>query len=172
LKDGCVPVACAAFVAQHSFSRRKTPIAHGRPDADDLNQARLFGGKIRKKMLSIESISQFADVEVPGDASLQTKLHMGNVIAEGPRSLYERRCFFCIDVAETCTQCGVCSDICPVGAIDPENSAAIDQTKCIQCCACLKYCPEQLRTKNFSELGKRITLWLNKLPKMEPELFL
>ena len=171
-KDGCVPIACAAFIAQHSFSSSKTPIAHGRPDADDLNQARLFGEEIREKMLSIESANQLADVEVPGDAFLQTKLHMGNVIAEGPRSLYERRCFFCIDVAENCTQCGVCSDICAVCAIDPENSAAIDQTKCIQCCACLKYCPEQARTKSLTQLGERVTLGLSKLLKMEPELFL
>lgn len=172
IEDGCVPIACAAFVAQHSFSSPKLPIAHGRSDADDLNQARLFGNEVRRKMLSIESISQLADIEVPGDASLQTKLYMGNVVAEGFRSLYERRCFFCIDVAETCTQRGVCADVCPVGAIDPENSAAIDQAKCIQCCTCLKYCPEQVRVKNLSELGERVTLGLSKLPKMKPELFL
>ncbi len=172
IKNGCLPIACAAFVAQHSFSTRKTPIAHGRPDANDLNQARLFGEEIRKKMFAIESISSLADVDVPGDAALQTKLHMGNVVAEGPRSLYERRCFFRIDVAETCTQCGVCADVCPVGAIDPENSATVDQAKCIQCCACLKYCPEQVRTKTLSELGERVTQGLSKLPKKEPELFL
>jgi flavodoxin/NAD-dependent dihydropyrimidine dehydrogenase PreA subunit len=132
IKRKCVPIACAAFVAQHTFSSHKTPIAHGRPDADDLNQAKLFGENIRKKMFAIESISSFADVDVPGDAALQTKLHMGNVVAKGPRSLYERRCFFLIDVAETCTQCGICADVCPVGAIDPENSATVDQDKCIQ----------------------------------------
>jgi hypothetical protein len=49
IKRGCVPIACAAFVAQHSFSSHKKPIAHGRPDTDDLNQAKLFGEEIRKK---------------------------------------------------------------------------------------------------------------------------
>ena len=35
---GCIPVACAAFIGEHSFSSSETPTAQGRPDADDLTQ--------------------------------------------------------------------------------------------------------------------------------------
>ena len=65
--------------------------------------------------------------------------------------------FFCIKVAETWIECGVCAEVCPVGSIDPENSATIDQTKCIQCCACLKYCPEQAMTKMLKPITKKET---------------
>ncbi|WP_245628589.1 flavodoxin family protein [Salidesulfovibrio brasiliensis] len=33
---GCIPVAGAAFVGEHSFSSPETPTAQGRPDQNDL----------------------------------------------------------------------------------------------------------------------------------------
>jgi len=49
-------------------------------------------------------------------------------------------------VNEKCSQCGVCAQVCPVDAIDSENSALIDEQECILCCACIKACPENART--------------------------
>ena len=62
LKNGCIPIACAAYIGEHSFSNTKAPIAAGRPDADDLENAKAFGKKIGGKIASIASIGEAADI--------------------------------------------------------------------------------------------------------------
>ena len=42
-RQGFVPVAAAAFVGEHSYSTPETPVAAGRPDAQDLARA-AYGG--------------------------------------------------------------------------------------------------------------------------------
>ncbi len=45
----------------------------------------------------------------------------------------------------TCTQCGACIKVCPVGAIyrDEEGIVRILDEKCIGCQACVTACPEK-----------------------------
>ncbi len=45
---------------------------------------------------------------------------------------------------KTCTQCGVCAEVCPVGAIHQNEKGAyyIDPDECIACMACVEECPE------------------------------
>lgn len=40
---GFVPLTAGAFIGEHSYSTPELPIAAGRPDTDDLQQAREFG---------------------------------------------------------------------------------------------------------------------------------
>lgn len=47
---GFVPVAAGAFVGEHSYSAPATPIAPGRPDAQDLAAATAFGAQVREKL--------------------------------------------------------------------------------------------------------------------------
>lgn len=128
---GGVPIAGAAYIGEHSFSNAETP-SLGRPDANDLAHAKHLGQKIREKLLSVQSVSQLSEVEVPGSYPY-----------EGATTLWD---VDFIAVSEECTQCGVCAKVCPVGAVDPDNSSIIDQHKCITCCACLKKCPQNART--------------------------
>jgi NADH-quinone oxidoreductase subunit F len=46
---------------------------------------------------------------------------------------------------ERCRGCGLCSDICPAGAISGERKAAhvIDPEACIKCGSCMTVCPEK-----------------------------
>ncbi|MFA9393830.1 MAG: EFR1 family ferrodoxin [Halodesulfovibrio sp.] len=129
---GCIPIAGAAFVGEHSFSNSETPVALGRPTEDDLNCAKIFGQNIHEKLQSISSTSQISSVSVPGSYPYGgvTKLWDVDFIA----------------VDNSCTQCGVCADVCPVGAIDLLHSTIIDQVKCITCCACIKNCPNSARS--------------------------
>ena len=129
---GCRPIACAAFIGEHSFSSPELPTAQGRPDAKDLSHAELFGKKIRGKLRCSSSAGHISEPRIPGDYPYGGITELWDVDF--------------IAVGDGCVQCGICAEVCPVGAIDPENSAVIDVQRCITCCACIKSCPQNART--------------------------
>jgi ferredoxin len=155
---GCIPVAAAAFIGEHSFSSADTPIAVARPDAADLRQAELFGRTVRRKLRSMASAEEILDVEVPGNRPYRERLTRppGYFIATG----------------DACVQCGACAEACPVGAIDPEDSTRANEDECILCCACVKSCPESARSMRASWL-KDIAVRLSEdcRARKEPECF-
>lgn len=129
---GCVPIAGAAFVGEHSFSSPDLPTAQGRPDGGDLLRAEEFGRGILEKLRSISSVDGAPDLGVPGDYPYGGITELWSVDF--------------IEVSDECIQCGICAEGCPVGAIDPEDSSVIDKEKCFTCCACIKNCPQEART--------------------------
>lgn len=156
---GCIPIAGAAYIGEHSFSTPEIPTAHGRPDASDLDHAESFGRKIFAKLDVVSSVDDIADIDISGDTPYGgiTKLWDVDFIAVG----------------DECTQCGICTDECPVGAIDPDDSHVIDVVKCITCCACIKGCPQNARTIKAG-LVKDAQLRLHTLHNehKEPEIFI
>jgi ferredoxin len=44
-------------------------------------------------------------------------------------------------VGDTCTACGTCAKVCPVGNIAMENDRPVFLHHCELCCACLNFCP-------------------------------
>ncbi len=48
----------------------------------------------------------------------------------------------------TCTQCGICAEVCPVGAIHRRSDGVytIDSQECSYCGVCIIACPEQVIT--------------------------
>lgn len=128
---GGLPIAGAAYIGEHSFSNSETPSA-GRPNKEDLSHAGSFGKRIREKLQSAESLSEMAEVEVPGTYPYAGMTELWDVDF--------------IEVSDKCTQCHTCSERCPMGAIAPHASAEIDHEKCITCCACLKACPQNARS--------------------------
>jgi ferredoxin len=158
-KRGCVPIAGAAYIGEHSFSSSDIPTAEGRPDSHDLNHAEQFGRKINEKLLSVSSVSHISNINIPGDYPYGgiTKLWSVDFI----------------EVSNECKQCGFCAEVCPVGAIDAVKSNLIDKKKCVTCCACIKNCPQNVR-KMKSGPVKDAAIRLNKLYKerKEPAYFL
>jgi ferredoxin len=154
IQRGCIPIACAAYIGEHSFSSSEIPTAEGRPDASDLIHAEIFGRKIYEKLLSLSSIDQIADINIPGNYPYGGITKLWNVDF--------------IEISNECMQCGICAEGCPVGAIDLENSNLIDREKCITCCACIKTCPHNARTMKPS-LVKDAAIRLNNLYKERKE---
>jgi len=157
-RRGGRPIACAAFVGEHSFSSADVPIAASRPDTTDLNLAETFGRKIGERLREMSSPDQIFDVSVPGK-----------------RPYRESEDLFSIDFLSTsdeCVSCGVCAESCPVGAIDAEDSSLVDTERCILCCACIKKCPENARTMKEGAV-KNIAIRLRGTCKerKEPSLF-
>ncbi|HZD43115.1 MAG TPA: EFR1 family ferrodoxin [Methanomicrobiales archaeon] len=156
---GCRPIAGAAYIGEHSFSDDETPTANGRPDASDLHHAESFGRRIQEKLTAIPSVDQISDVDIPGCHPYRGDSRLWTVDF--------------IAVSDVCTQCGLCAEKCPVGAIDPEESNRIDTKKCITCCACIKSCPQSARSMKPG-LVKDAQLRLHTLynERKEPEYFL
>jgi ferredoxin len=158
IRCGCKPIAGAAFIGEHSFSSNEIPTAKDRPDASDLQHAESFGREIHKKLNAISSVDQIADVNIPGCHPYRWDGKLWSVDF--------------ITISDECTQCGICAEKCPVGAIDSENSKIINQEKCITCCACIKSCLQNARTMKPS-LVKDAAIRLNKLysERKEPVFF-
>ncbi|WFN37873.1 EFR1 family ferrodoxin [Methanomicrobium antiquum] len=156
---GFITVAGAAFIGEHSFSTKSTPIAKDRPDKDDISKAEFFGKKIQEKLKAISSPEKNSNLIIPGTHPYRgdSKLWITDFI----------------EVSDACIQCGVCADVCPCGAVSPDKSSSVDIEKCITCCACIKKCPEHARSIKpgmVSDASNRLfTLYSQ---RKEPEYFL
>lgn len=146
-RQGFVPVAAAAFVGEHSYSTPETPIAAGRPDAQDLTAAEAFGRAIRQKIdagaCSPVDAAQLKERRAP---SLSTLRFIRFVLKYRHQQKRHPVVYLPECDAERCTLCGRCAAICPVGAISRGDETRTDPARCIRCCACVKGCPVGART--------------------------
>ena len=130
LADGFVPIAAAAFVAVHSFDSPQYPIATGRPDIEDIKQAKTFGAAIAAKLKAAADLAAVGEIIIPGNRPY--KKYGG--FSEAPVSTAE------------CKGCGACVRVCPKGAISiGEQVVTAKPPVCILCHACIKACPNKAR---------------------------
>ena len=155
---GFIPIAAGAFIGEHSYSTTTTPIAVGRPDAQDLEQARKFGAKVREKLSRMPSLDAGAQLPLPGTFPYKdygTWPDMSPTIQ-----------------GDLCNLCGACAAVCPTAAITVEKSVLTDKKQCLRCCACVKCCPTEARIME-EPLIKQIAQWLSETytERKAPELF-
>lgn len=155
---GFIPVAGGAFIGEHSFATKNTPIANGRPDDLDIQKAADFGTNVIKTIKSYEVPSSLADFEIPGRFPYESMVRSMTVSP--------------VTRDEKCTLCGICADLCPTAAISVDERVTTKVELCIRCSACIKKCPEDARFWD-DDMMKTITKWLheNCSARKEPSFF-
>jgi ferredoxin/flavodoxin len=157
--NGFIPVAAAAFIGEHSFSSIDKPIAAGRPDEQDMSDAKKFGESIRKKMLEYDANATNKTLKVPGNFPYRE----WNKIQAQPPAIDE----------DLCIKCGDCELACPVNAISINPKVTTDSSLCIFCCACVKQCPVSARKITDSRLlNAQERLFNSCSDRKHPETFL
>ncbi len=158
-EQGFVPVAAAAFVGEHSFSTRETPLAQGRPDGEDLALATAFGEQVRRRLAALAEPSALPRLRVPGNVPYREGVAPADI---APQTR-----------AEACGLCGACARTCPSGAVRlAEGDVVTEASLCLRCCACTRACPTGARAMadpRILEFGWR--LHQSCARRREPELF-
>lgn len=155
---GFCPIAAGAFIGEHSFATEDVPIANGRPDRQDLQEATEFGRRIREKVGALSSPDAKVDLMVPGRFPYE-----GGAQSMGVAPVTK---------GDTCAVCGTCASVCPTGAISVDANVTTNVGPCIRCCACIKSCPTGSRIWEDG-LMKEIAKWLNEncSVRKEPQVF-
>lgn len=123
---GFLCVGAISAIAEHSIMHQ---FATGRPDSKDEIELSEFAKKILKK---IKSNSHFTDLHLPGNHPYKTY----NGLPLKPKA------------SKVCTACGLCANVCPVGAISVSNPAKTNKSLCISCMRCVEVCPVHARKVN------------------------
>jgi ferredoxin len=165
---GFIPIAAGAFIGEHSYSSSAYTIGQGRPDASDLEKARAFGDKIREKVLQFESVEKAALADVPGNFPYVEPKTLLLIREARKTTSYAPE----TDM-DLCIRCGKCAEICPTGAVSPDEPYDTDKSQCIVCQACVKICPVAARQMNNETFGtRRKWLYDNCRTRKEPEWYI
>jgi ferredoxin/protein involved in ribonucleotide reduction len=156
---GFQPIAGGAFIGEHSYNSETTPIAPGRPDDRDMEEAKRFGKLIREKMKKVHNLNDIPELQVPGNFPYKKWNHPSDMAP--------------VTVETLCTLCKECASVCPTAAITVKDAVVTNMAECIHCSACVKKCPTGAR-KWESAFIDEIRKWLteNCRQRKEPEIYL
>jgi ferredoxin/flavodoxin len=150
LNKGFTVLGAAKILAVHSLMwLLENPLGKRHPDAED---DRMVGELVNHVYQKLHSDTP-KGIKL-SDLAYQTKenhLEMEKVSLEVAKADMPRRE---IDT-KLCNQCQICAEVCPMDAVafTPYPEFGHD---CVFCFSCMKHCPEQAITVDFSEIWQRI----------------
>lgn len=170
-------IAGAAFIGEHSFSRK---LAAGRPDDEDMKTADDFARKIADKIMEIISSADGDNEKIAAALEAAGPVHVNGCDPIRPYYQPRDRKGNHINIlkvkpkldADKCGGCGICVEVCPMGSIKKEAPGVVDGI-CIKCCGCEKKCPNgALYFDDPGYLYHKEELELGYPDRKDPELFL
>lgn len=150
--NGFFVMAGGAFVAQHSIFPHT---AKGRPNSSDRIKIKAFAQKCNE-ILAHGVSTEAKSVSLPGNRPYK-------VPGEIPLKVV---------TTSKCTECMLCTRICPVEAIPKDNPHVTNYDKCIHCGRCIVNCREHARKYGglLYHVAGMAFGWKNRKPK-DPQFF-
>ena len=136
-RTGFRPVAAAAFATQHAFA---SSLAHGRPNASDIEEAKAVSLGAWESIRRAGSSSDFGELTVDGNMPPGPYYRPKRMDGE-PAVFLKAKPLTDID---KCVGCGTCAKICSMGSIDPADVTSVPGI-CIKCQACVTHCPKEAK---------------------------
>ena len=131
--NGFMPIAAAAIVGEHSFSRT---LGAGRPDNEDMALVAQLATQTLDKVKGLTEAPAEA-VAVEGCDPIRPYYTPRDRHGEPIKDFLKAKP---VTDPDKCVNCGLCAQLCPMGSIDPNDVSNV-VGKCIKCCACVKKCP-------------------------------
>ena len=132
---GCRIAGAAKIAALHSMMwRSEQPEGEGRPDADDLSQARLLARTLHARLSSgTTSPLELSALDYqPPELAARFKQQLDHPWSGIARTVDD----------DLCDECGECAQSCPVDAITLDPSPVFGEA-CFHCCNCIRLCPNE-----------------------------
>jgi ferredoxin len=140
-KNGFHLIAAGAFIARHTFSSTKYPVAEERPGRSDLDCARNFGSRVRN---ALEKETTKA-IPLPLPKINPFMFFIKNHFSFNSSRVYALPPSIDLD---KCLACSLCARNCPVQAISMQDFQ-VDPRLCLHCGRCIKDCPENVRHQEY-----------------------
>ena len=141
--NGFCPVAGAAIVGEHAFSRI---LGAGRPDGEDMTLVDRLARETADKVKGLTAAPS-EPVAVEGCDPIRPYYTPRDRHGEPIKDFLKAKP---VTDPDKCVRCGLCARLCPMGSIDPNDVTQV-VGKCIKCCACVKKCP--MGAKYFDHEG-------------------
>lgn len=128
-------VGAAKVLGVHSMMwPSESPVGQGHPDADDDRQVSQLVEKVLERLEKtvIDSLSLKVLDYQPEAVGADIKKKLGQPWTIIPKTIDE----------DLCTQCAICKQICPVGAVTLDPGPVFDEN-CFDCFNCIRECPEE-----------------------------
>lgn len=150
-EKGFVGIAAAAVIGEHSSSNL---IATGRPDRQDQIKLLDFGRQIRTKLnMPVE----WQELQVKGERPYGQDIVNRTTPATN----------------DNCDDCGICAEVCPTLAINPDDVKQVEVNKCIGCRRCIHLCPQRAKYVDDPHSQKFIASLIERAAaRKEPDFFI